>query len=208
MAIHAIGDRAVRHALDGIEAARAKGARFPRPPRIEHVQLCRAEDFARFRRLGVAASVQPVHLLTDRDVARRYWAARTDRSYAYRSLGRAGARLLSGSDAPFDRAGPLLGLHAAVHRRSPGEAGRHAFHPEQRLSLAAALAAHCEEPHRAAGWNEPLGRIASGYGADLAAFRCDVAALLLSPETGAREFERAVLPRATWLAGEIAVHVR
>lgn len=208
VAVHAIGDRAVRHALDGIEGAMAKGARFPHAPRIEHVQLCRSEDLPRFRRLGVIASVQPAHLLTDREVARRYWSGRTERSYAYRSLVRAGARILFGSDAPFDRAGPILALYAAIHRRAPGEPVRRAYHPEQRIPLARSLAAHCEDPHRTAGWKQPLGRIASGYGADLAAFGCDLAALLARADLGAREFEQSARPRATWLAGTISAHGR
>lgn len=208
VAVHAIGDRAVRHALDGIEGAVARGARFPGPPRIEHVQLCRREDFARFRRLGVRASVQPAHLLTDREIASRYWGGRTERSYAYRSLAREGARLLFGSDAPFDHSGPVLALYAALHRRAPGEPAPRTYHEEQRLALAAALAAHCEEPHRVSGWNQPLGRIAPGFGADLAAFECDLAALLHDGKVGPRDFEQAARPRATWLAGEICAHAR
>ncbi|MBI4365031.1 MAG: amidohydrolase [Candidatus Latescibacteria bacterium] len=174
VAIHAIGDRAVRNALDAIEAATAGGRRFPIPPRIEHIQLAREEDLTRFKRLGALASVQPAHLLTDREVARRHWGARTVRSYAWKSLARAGARLLFGSDAPFDRPGPLLALEAALLRRRAGEADRAAFHPEQRLTLAQSLRAHVEEPHRAAGWGIPLGRIQPGWGADLVAFDQDL----------------------------------
>jgi hypothetical protein len=209
VAIHAIGDRAVRHALDAIEAARAEGAVFPGPPRIEHIQLCRAEDFPRFRRIGVLASVQPVHLLTDRGVARGYWGARTERAYAWRSLLAARAELLFGSDAPFDRAGPVEALYAAVHRAGPGERDARVFHAEQRLTVAQALRAHCEAPHRAGGWEVPLGRIEAGYGADLVAFGHDLrSALREGAGAAASAFEAAVRPRATWVAGEIREHTR
>lgn len=184
VAIHAIGDRAVRNALDAIAGSVREGAvhggaggggrNFRLPPRIEHIQLAREEDFPRFKRLGVLASVQPAHQLTDRAVARRHWGSRTVRSYAWRSLARAGARLIFGSDAPFDQAGPLLALEAARLRRRCAEPDSETFHPEQRLSLARALRAHAEEPHRAAGWGVPLGRIQPGWGADLVVFDQDL----------------------------------
>ena len=194
VAIHAIGDRAVRNALDAIQAAIESGGGFPLPPRIEHVQLAREEDFPRFKGLGVLASVQPIHQITDRDVARRRWGTRTARSYAYRSLQRAGAKLLFGSDAPFDRPGPLLALQAALLRRRGGEAESEAFHPEQRLGLERALRAHLEEPNRMAGWRTPLGRIERGWGADLVAFDQDLLGL------GLEDLHRAKVT-AVWVAG-------
>jgi predicted amidohydrolase YtcJ len=194
VAIHAIGDRAVRNALDAIQAAIESGGGFPLPPRIEHVQLAREEDFPRFKGLGVLASVQPIHQVTDRDVARRRWGARTARSYAYRSLQRAGAKLLFGSDAPFDRPGPLLALQAALLRRRGSEPDTEAFHPEQRIGLPQALRAHLEEPNRMAGWRTPLGRIDAGWGADLVVFDQD---LLRIP---AGDLHRAKV-RGVWVAG-------
>ena len=194
VAIHAIGDRAVRNALDAIQAAIESGGGFPLPPRIEHVQLAREEDFPRFKGLGVLASVQPIHQVTDRDVARRRWGARTARSYAYRSLQRAGAKLLFGSDAPFDRPGPLLALQAALLRRRGSEPDTEAFHPEQRIGLPQALRAHLEEPNRMAGWRTPLGRIDAGWGADLVVFDQD----LLRMPPG--DLHRAKV-RGVWVAG-------
>lgn len=177
VAIHAIGDRAVRHALDAIGRPLAEGLRYPLPPRVEHVQLARREDLARFRSLGALASVQPIHQVTDRQVASAKWGSRTERSYPYRSLLAAGAPLLFGSDAPFDRAGPLLGVQAALTRRSAGEPASMSYHPEQRVRLAQALRAHLETPHRAAGWSTPLGRIEEGYGADLVRFDQDLCSI-------------------------------
>ena len=194
VAIHAIGDRAVRNALNAIESAMNSGKRYPSPPRIEHVQLSRIEDWGRFRRLGVFASVQPAHALTDRAIARRHWGGRTARSYAYRGLAAAGAKLLLGSDAPFDRAGPLLAIQAALLRRDGSDPPTAAFHPEQAIRLGQALRAHLEEPHRAAGWPLKLGRLAAGYGADLAHFDHDLR------RTPLEEWHRARVVR-TWVAG-------
>lgn len=194
VAIHAIGDRAVRQALDAIEGSMQDGGSFPVPPRIEHIQLARDEDLPRFKALGVLASVQPIHQITDRAVAARKWGARTRRSYAYRSLLRAGAKLLFGSDAPFDRPGPLLAIQAALLRRAGGEAESLAFHPEQRVGMVPALRAHLEEPNRLAGWTTPLGRIEEGWGADLVHFDQDL--LRTDPETLHR-----VEVAGVWVAG-------
>ncbi len=196
VAIHAIGDRAVRNALDAIEGSMKRGGPFPVPPRIEHIQLARDEDFPRFKALGVLASVQPIHQVTDRTVAKHKWGARTSRSYAYRSLLRAGARLLFGSDAPYDRPGPLLGIQAALLRRGGEEPESQAFHPEQRLGLGPALRAHLEEPNALAGWTAPLGRIEAAWGADLVQFDQD---LLRIPH---EELHRARV-RRVWVAGAL-----
>jgi predicted amidohydrolase YtcJ len=198
VAIHAIGDRAVRNALDAIQSALARGARFPVPPRIEHIQLVRTEDLGRFRALGVVASVQPIHQITDGPVARRLWGGRTERSYVWRSLLRAGARLAFGSDAPFDRPGPLLGIQAALLRRGSDEPRDRAFHPEQRLTLTQALRAHLEEPHRLADWGIPLGRITARWGADLVRFDHDLLAL------HAEELHEAHV-RGVWVEGQVSL---
>ena len=194
VAMHAIGDRAVRNALDAIEQARADGGSFPLAPRVEHVQLSRSEDWPRFRSLGVLASVQPIHQVSDRSLARRLWGERTSRSYAWKSLERAGAKLIFGSDAPFDRAGPLLAIQAALFRRETAESSVQAFHPEQRLTLKRALRAHLEDPHLAAGWPTPLGKISEGYGADLVHFSHDL------HQTPHGEWARARV-RAVWVGG-------
>ncbi|HMI31480.1 MAG TPA: amidohydrolase family protein, partial [Candidatus Limnocylindrales bacterium] len=148
----------------------------------------------RFKGLGVLASVQPIHQITDRAVAGRKWGARTARSYAWASLARAGAKLLFGSDAPFDRPGPLLAIQAALLRRTGDETDSDAFHPEQRIGFARALRAHLEEPNRTAGWRTPLGRIEAGWGADLAAFDQDL--LEIAPD----DLHRAKV-RGVWIAG-------
>ena len=131
VAIHAIGDRALSMALDSVAAAGATGA-------IEHAQLALPDDLVRMAALGLRASVQPAHLLDDRDTADRVWAGRTGRSFAFASMLRAGVRLTFGSDAPIAPLDPWLAMAAAVHRSGDD---RPAWHPEQALTVREALAA-------------------------------------------------------------------
>jgi predicted amidohydrolase YtcJ len=130
-AVHAIGDAANRVALDAFEQVGIGG-------RIEHAQLLAPADLPRFAALGVTASVQPGHLLDDREVAEQHWTGRTDRAFPLGALQRAGARIVFGSDAPVARLDPWLAMRAAVQRAMPGESS---WHPDQSLTPAQALAA-------------------------------------------------------------------
>ena len=134
-AVHAIGDRANTIALDAFEKVGCPG-------RIEHVQLIDRADLPRFARPGLVLGVQPAHATDDRDIADHHWAGRTDRSFAYADLARAGGQLQIGSDAPVAPLDPWPGIAAAVHRT--GTDGRPEWHPEQAISLADALAAASE----------------------------------------------------------------
>ena len=164
VAVHAIGDRANRDALDAFEATREhwqpKGLR----QRIEHTQLLTREDIPRFRELGIAASVQFSHGPSDRDIADDLWAGATDRAYAYGSLLEAGARLCNGSDAPVEELDPLKGLVAGVLRTLDG---RPAWHPEQRIPIAAALEATTVNPAWLSYDEHRRGRLLPGMLADL-----------------------------------------
>jgi predicted amidohydrolase YtcJ len=131
-AVHAIGDAANQVALDAFEAAGIAG-------RVEHAQFVRSEDFARFARLGVTASVQPAHALDDRDAAEANWPGRTDRSFPLRSLVAAGATLALGSDAPVAPLDPWTAMSAATARAR--QDGRGPWHAEQALTRQEALTA-------------------------------------------------------------------
>lgn len=130
VALHAIGDAAVRDALDAFEATGARGS-------VEHAQLMRREDVPRLARLGVTASVQPAHLWDDRDVAAHCWPDRADRCFPFRSILRSGARLALGSDAPVSPLDPWLAMAAAVHRSADD---REPWTPNESLTVAGALA--------------------------------------------------------------------
>ena len=130
-AVHAIGDAALAEVLDAFTAVGARGS-------LEHVQLADPADLARAAGLGLRASVQPAHVLDDRDVADALWPDRTGRCFAFRAMADAGLPLALGSDAPVAPLDPWLAMAAAVHRTGDD---RPPWHPEQSLTAAEALAA-------------------------------------------------------------------
>jgi predicted amidohydrolase YtcJ len=164
VAVHAIGDRANRNALDGFEATRELWAPRGLRHRIEHAQLVSPADVARFGALGIAASVQFSHAPSDRDLADRLWAGKTDGAYAYRSVLDAGALVANGSDAPIEELDPLLGVRAGVLRTLDN---REAWHPEQALTVQEAFAATTVAPAWLTGDERRRGRLLPGYLADL-----------------------------------------
>lgn len=131
IATHAIGDAAVREALAAYAETGARGS-------IEHAQLCRRDDVRRMAGLGVRASVQPAHLLDDRDVTDRIWGARSERSFAFRWMVDDGVELALGSDAPVSPLDPWLAMASAVHRSADERAP---WHGELALTVREALAA-------------------------------------------------------------------
>jgi predicted amidohydrolase YtcJ len=158
VAVHAIGDLANREALDAFEQTRDDWHPLGLRPRIEHAQLLTWEDVPRFAQLGVAASVQFSHAPSDRQIAERFWAGKTDRAYAYRSLWDAGTVVANGSDAPIEELDPWAGVAAAVSRD---------WHPEQRLTLDEALTATTVNPAWLARDEHRRGKLLPGYLADL-----------------------------------------
>jgi hypothetical protein len=183
LAVHAIGDRANHEVLDAFSTVRAhergRGAPLLRH-RIEHLQVMHPDDLTRPAELGVVASMQPIHALSDMAMAERFWGERTRHAYAWRAQLEAGARLAFGSDAPVESPNPFWGLHAAVgRRRSDGSPGPDGWHPQQKLQLREALSAYTLGPAYAAGWEGVQGRLRPGAWADLIVldrdpFECEV----------------------------------
>ncbi len=196
VAIHAIGDRACRTALDAFEAAGAALRRPRLPSRIEHLQLVDDSDLPRLARLGIAASVQPTHLTSDLELVERWWSGRRARAYPYRGLADAGALLAFGSDAPVEPPDPAGWIHAAVTRQRPGGHPPGGFVPAHRMTLDASLACCTEGPARLAGQERELGRIAPGFLADLVVWNVDLFRIAPERLTEAR-------PVATVLGGEV-----
>ncbi len=174
-AIHAIGDRACREVLGVYEQAGPAPVAPAARRRIEHLQILLPEDVARVARLGVVASMQPVHATSDMDISDRHLGPRAERAYVFRSLAMAGVPLAFGSDCPVEPIGPLAGIHAAVTRRradgSPGPAG---WHGEQRLTVDEAVRAYTWGPAYAAGWEDRVGTLAAGLLADLTILDRDI----------------------------------
>jgi hypothetical protein len=167
MAIHAIGDRAVKIALDGIEAGRRAGTLHARRIRLEHVQLARLEDLQRMARLGVVASVQPFHAVVDRYTAERYWGDRHRRAYAYNTMRKLGVPVALGSDTPVDTCDPLRILHAAINRYDDRTPDAPPWLPDQALTLQQALHAYTAGAAYAGGQEQHQGTLAPGKLADL-----------------------------------------
>jgi predicted amidohydrolase YtcJ len=170
LAIHAIGDRANREVLNAFEKLVAERSARGLPAlqhRMEHLQLLHPDDIDRPGKLGIAASMQPIHAISDMDMAETKWGVRARTSYAWKSQLMAGAKLVFGSDAPVENPNPFPGIHAAISRRKPdGAPGPEGWIPEERLSLREALTAYIRTPPEIVGWGSALGQILPGYLAD------------------------------------------
>lgn len=165
LAVHAIGDRANRDALDAFAATRDEWAPRGLRPRIEHAQCLDPADLPRFAELGVACSIQFSHAPSDRDLADRLWGPeRTPTSYAFGSLWRSGAVVANGSDAPIEELDPLLGIRAGVQRTLDDRPG---WHLEQALTVEEALRATTVTPAWLCGDERRRGRLVPGQLADL-----------------------------------------
>ncbi|HLF00115.1 MAG TPA: amidohydrolase [Gaiellaceae bacterium] len=162
--VHAIGDRANREALDAFESTRDEWAPLGLRQRIEHAQCLAPEDVRRFAALGVACSVQFSHAPSDRDLADRFWADRSENAYAFGSLWESGALVANGSDAPVEELDPLAGIRAGVLRTIDE---RPAWHPEQRLTVEEAFLASTVNAAWLTGDERRRGKLLPGYLADL-----------------------------------------
>jgi predicted amidohydrolase YtcJ len=171
LAVHAIGDRANHEVLEAYTRLRAfeKARHLPAlRHRIEHVQIIHPDDAGRLGKLGIIASMQPIHATSDMRMADRYWGERASWSYAWRTQVQHGARLAFGSDAPVESPNPFWGLHAAVTRqRADGSPSPEGWYPKQKLSVSEALEGFTSGAAYAAGMGDRLGKLAPGYLADL-----------------------------------------
>lgn len=166
---HALGDRAVRDALDAIEAARAANGPSDTRPHLAHLQVVHPDDVPRFARLGATANIQPLWAAHEPQMdeltipflgpERAAW------QYPFGALLRSGARLAAGSDWPVSSPDPLQGIHVAVNRVEPGGTGP-VFLPQERLGLADALTAYTAGSAYVNHLDD-TGRVAVGALADL-----------------------------------------
>jgi len=175
LAVHAIGDRAVASLIDLFQQAAQANPAWDRRFRMEHAQHVRPQDLARMAGLGVIASVQPYHAIDDgRWAGRRIGPERARMAFPYRAFLDAGIPMAFGSDWPVAPMDPILGIHAAVTRRTLD--GRHpdGWIPEQRVPLAAAIAASTLGGAFAEGAEREKGSIAPGKLADFAVLDRDL----------------------------------
>lgn len=196
MGFHAIGDRAVEMALDAfaqsLEARRKMMATLlpqlektthaqitvtdaPRY-RIEHSQVLGSGDFARYKQLGVIASMQPNHLLTDMNWAeQRLGPERSKYAYAWKSFLDAGVPLAFGTDYPVEPITPFRGVYVGVTRMN--EAGTMTFHPEEKLTIGQTLYAYTQGSAFAEFAEHWKGILAPGYVADFIVLDRDLTAV-------------------------------
>jgi predicted amidohydrolase YtcJ len=177
---HAIGDRANRVILDLYEKAmkailpEQRKIREPRW-RVEHAQILSAPDLPRFAKLGVIASMQPSHAISDLFFApSRLGKERLAGAYAWQSLLKSGAIICGGSDAPVERGEPMIEFYAAVARKSIKGESVDGWHPEQAVSREQALKMFTVSSAFAAFEEQDKGSIEVGKLADLTVLSADI----------------------------------
>ncbi|UVK47191.1 amidohydrolase [Mesorhizobium sp. AR07] len=174
IAVHSIGDGAVRAVLDGYEAAQKANGKRDSRHRVEHIEVTTAADVPRFAELGVIASMQPPHPpgtmgLPLEPTVSRIGASRWPLSYAWRTLKNAGAHVVFASDWPVSPIDPILGIQAAVLRKPWADGD-----PDQSFSLHESLAGYTVEGAYAEFMEHRKGRLKPGYLADLVVLSADI----------------------------------
>jgi predicted amidohydrolase YtcJ len=195
--VHAIGDAAVRRALDLLEEV----PRVALPHRIEHFQCVHPADLGRAAHHGIVVSMQPAHLLTDLPLVERYWGARGEGAYCFRTILSQGTAVAFGSDAPVSPLDPRQGVYAALARRAQDGSPASGWRPDQRLDFETALRGYTQGCAQAGGLLERRGSLAPGQDADLVAWEVDGAALARGDGTAFREAR----VRLTVVAGEVVM---
>lgn len=178
---HSLGDRAVRHALDAVEAARVANGSDGQLHHLAHLQVVHPDDVPRFARLNATANMQPLWAAYEPQMTELtipyLGERRAGWQYPWGDLLRQGAALAAGSDWSVSSPDPLAGIHVAVNRRLPGAAADvPVFLPEQRLGVATALAAYTAGSARINGHADETGHLAVGMVADLAIIDRDILA--------------------------------
>ena len=177
IAVHSIGDGAVRAVLDGYEAARKANGKRDSRHRVEHIEVTTTADVPRFAELGVIASMQPPHPPGAMDfplepTVSRIGPARWPLSYAWRTLKDAGAHVVFASDWPVSPIDPILGIQAAVLRKPWAQSD-----PDQSFSVRESLAAYTVEGAYAEFAEHRKGVLKPGYMADLVVLSADIEAI-------------------------------
>ena len=182
--LHAIGDAAVRQALDAIEAMQRVNPRRDRRPVIAHAQLIHPDDIKRFKRLGVIANYQPLWTYLDpmnkELILPRLGEQRNNRQYPLRTMLDAGAMISFGSDWPVTSQLPLEGLAVPVHRQSPDGFPAEGWSKHEAITIEESMTSYTCNVAFQNFKEERLGRLEAGMRADFVVLDqnpCDIAAL-------------------------------
>lgn len=178
-AVHAIGDRANRELIDAFERIidNRTGPAPAAPHRIEHAQMVRPEDIARLARLGLVASVQPLHISDDIVVHDQYLGGKACHIYAFRSMLDQGVALACGSDCPVSEPNPWWGIHAGVTRQRRDHSPAGGWYPDQRMKVDEAVRGYTLDAAASVGLENDLGNLATGKLADLVVVDRDIYAV-------------------------------
>ena len=178
--LHAIGDRAIRMALDAYQRAEKLNAASGRRHRIEHIEAPARVDIARFKPLGVIASTQALFATPDQNTLEVYAVAlgpdRAKRAMAFRSLDEAGATQAFGSDSPVFSMEVLRGIHCAVTRTTPEGTPAGGWQPHERITAEAALRHFTRDAAYASFEEQRKGTLSAGMLADLVVLSDDIVA--------------------------------
>jgi predicted amidohydrolase YtcJ len=178
LCIHAIGDAGISQVLDLFDELVTANGERDRRLRIEHAQHIAPQDFERFQRLGVIASVQPYHAIDDgRWAERRIGPERIKTTYAFRTLLDKGVRLALGTDWPVAPLNPMLTIYAAATRATLDGKHPDGWVPEQKITVAEAVAAHTAGAAFAEFEEREKGSLARGKLADMVILSDDVLAI-------------------------------
>ncbi len=178
LAVHAIGDRANQVVLDAFERAVQRNGGGPRPFRIEHAQIVTRADLARYRTLGVIASIQPSHAIDDMRFAEaKLGPARCRDAYNLRSFLDAGVEVALGTDWYVEPLDPRLGLYACVTRERPEGGPEGGWLPEEKIALDQALDLYTRGSARAERTDRDKGTLLPGRLADCVVFAADLFAV-------------------------------
>ena len=174
IAVHAVGDAAVRRILDGYEYAQKQNGVRDSRHRIEHIEVVHPDDLPRFARLGVIAAMQPLHSPLDNDepvdvFLHRVGRERWHRGFAWQYVRGAGARLVFGSDWSVVSPNPMLGMHAALNRKAWADGL-----PDHRQSLADTIASYTRDGAYAEFQEGNKGQLKAGMLADIVILSADI----------------------------------
>ncbi|MBI3299695.1 MAG: amidohydrolase [Elusimicrobia bacterium] len=204
LVLHAIGDRAVRQALDVCAGPKAGYPDGAAACRVDHIEVTREADIPAFAAGGVVASLQPSHITYDLESQNYNFdrvGTRIRWGFPWRSLGASGALVVFGTDWPVMPLDPRWGLFAATTRLHLDGKPAGGWVPEERLGLEETIVNYTLSPARAAGWAKDLGSIEPGKRADLVVFEKDLFAVsgkdLMSVKVDMTVFDgKAVYERA------------
>lgn len=195
IAVHAIGDAAVRNVLDAYTAVRSMPGGEDLILRIEHAQHVAQDDVHRFADLGIIACVQSSHCMSDASMAvKRLGDERLAWSYRWRSLLDAGVTITGGSDAPIEPPSVIEGLRAFVHRIPYGHTTP--WCASECISASEAVRSYTRDAHRASGMEYRRGKLEVGYDADIVVVSHDLL-------DNASHIPDDVAIRATFTAGRL-----